>query len=203
MLCEMLCRNQCVWSSIVPHRQICVSYGLKKSHYDTLGITPNATMTDIKKAYYNLSMVYHPDKSDGSPENLEKFRAVTEAYEVLSNLNSKKLYDKGVLRASPVQKPIRPYPKKKTYVPQEAGRTPIYNFELWSRAHYGESIARRASAKSRYNESIDKKQDELDFDKVLSTTVSLVMVVFVGFLLAEISGNKNDNIDTVKTPPQE
>lgn len=36
------------------------------SHYDVLGITPKATQSDIKAAYYKLSKVYHPDKSDVS-----------------------------------------------------------------------------------------------------------------------------------------
>lgn len=33
-----------------------------KSYYDALGLTPKASQVDIKKAYYKMSMVYHPDK---------------------------------------------------------------------------------------------------------------------------------------------
>lgn len=49
------------------------------SHYDVLGLTPRATQSDIKSAYYKLSKVYHPDKSDVSvflikfPYELSKF----------------------------------------------------------------------------------------------------------------------------------
>lgn len=49
------------------------------SHYDVLGLTPKATQSDIKSAYYKLSKVYHPDKSDVSvhvikfPYELSKF----------------------------------------------------------------------------------------------------------------------------------
>lgn len=69
---------------------------LVKSHYDTLGITPKATQADVKTAYYKLSMLYHPDKNKDSVEASTKFREVTDAYEVLSNVKSRRLYDKGL-----------------------------------------------------------------------------------------------------------
>lgn len=66
-----------------------------KSHYDSLGITPAATQAQVKTAYYNLSKVYHPDRNDGSETSSRKFREVTAAYEVLGNVNLRKMYDKG------------------------------------------------------------------------------------------------------------
>lgn len=68
----------------------------KKSHYDVLGLTPKANMVDIKSAYYDLSKVYHPDRNDGSPESAQKFRDITEAYEILGNYKLRRLYDKGL-----------------------------------------------------------------------------------------------------------
>lgn len=67
----------------------------KKSHYDVLGITPKATQVDVKAAYYNLSKVYHPDRNDGSTDAAQKFRDITEAYEILGNYKLRRLYDKG------------------------------------------------------------------------------------------------------------
>lgn len=66
-----------------------------RSHYDILGITPKATQADIKSTYYRLSMIYHPDKSPGNADAVEKFRAITAAYEVLSNYRLRQMYDKG------------------------------------------------------------------------------------------------------------
>lgn len=66
-----------------------------KNHYDSLGLTPKATQADVKGAYYKLSMVYHPDKNEGCDVAAQKFRDITEAYEVLGNVRLRKLYDKG------------------------------------------------------------------------------------------------------------
>jgi DnaJ family protein A protein 2 len=59
--------------------------------YDRLQISPNATEKEIKKAYRKLAIIYHPDKPTG---NEEKFKQITEAYEVLSNDEKKQKYDK-------------------------------------------------------------------------------------------------------------
>lgn len=68
-----------------------------KNHYDSLGIQSTSTQGEVKSAYYKLSMMYHPDKNQGNPESSQKFRDITEAYEVLGNVKTRKLYDKGKL----------------------------------------------------------------------------------------------------------
>lgn len=72
-----------------------------KNHYDVLGLTPKATQSDIKAAYYKLSMQYHPDKNKGSDDAAKKFRDITAAYEVLGTYRLRKLYDKGFLESFP------------------------------------------------------------------------------------------------------
>lgn len=64
--------------------------------YDVLGITKKATAKDIKDAYYELSKIYHPDRNKGCNESANIFRSVSEAYEVLSNYRTRRLYDKGL-----------------------------------------------------------------------------------------------------------
>ena len=62
-------------------------------YYERLGVTRDADVSEIKKAYRSLAMNYHPDRND-SPDAEEKFREVTEAYEVLRDPEQRSLYDR-------------------------------------------------------------------------------------------------------------
>lgn len=65
----------------------------KRDYYEVLGISKNATDSEIKKAYRKLAKQYHPDVC--KEENAEeKFKEVQEAYEILSDANKKAAYDR-------------------------------------------------------------------------------------------------------------
>jgi DnaJ domain len=53
-------------------------------YYDILGLTPDATLADLKKAYRRLARQHHPDHNYGHPGAAERFRLITEAYDYLS-----------------------------------------------------------------------------------------------------------------------
>jgi molecular chaperone DnaJ len=62
--------------------------------YQTLGVQRGAGDEAIKKAYRKLAMECHPDRNNGSKESEEKFKAITEAYDVLRDPNKRAVYDR-------------------------------------------------------------------------------------------------------------
>lgn len=135
---------------------------------------------------------------------MNKFRQVTAAYEVLGNLKLRKMYDKGLLprdgvtfRQSPdsesddtfeEQKKSSPF-KQKRYQPT-TGRTDSFNFDEWSRMHYGYAMNRKSAAKERAQNAEDARihyahtaQNE--------TIVGLAFVVCVLFVVLNAIANES------------
>lgn len=67
---------------------------MAKDYYDVLGIPREASEADIKKAYRRLAMEYHPDRNNGDKLAEERFKEVTEAYDVLRDPAKRVQYDR-------------------------------------------------------------------------------------------------------------
>ena len=63
-------------------------------YYETLGVSRDADVQEIRKAYRRLAMQHHPDRNQGSRDAEERFKEVTRAYEVLSSPEKRELYDR-------------------------------------------------------------------------------------------------------------
>ena len=66
-----------------------------KSPYESLGVAKTASQEDIKKAYRNLAKLHHPDLNPGKKEAEEKFKEISEAYELIGTEEARKKYDQG------------------------------------------------------------------------------------------------------------
>ncbi len=78
-----------------------------RDYYDVLGVSRGASVEEIKRAFRKLAMQYHPDRNK-SPDAEQRFKAVSEAYEVLSDPEKRAVYDRfGVAGLdSPFAKPF-------------------------------------------------------------------------------------------------
>jgi molecular chaperone DnaJ len=66
----------------------------KRDYYEVLGVPRDAVADDLKKAYRRLAMKFHPDQNPDDPQAAEKFKELTEAYQVLSDPNKRASYDR-------------------------------------------------------------------------------------------------------------
>ena len=65
----------------------------KKDYYEILGVKKSASADDVRKAFRKLARKYHPDVNPGDKAAEEKFKALSEANEVLSDPKKRKIYD--------------------------------------------------------------------------------------------------------------
>ena len=61
--------------------------------YEILGVTESASQEEIKKAYRKLSLQYHPDRNNNSPESTAKFQSISAAYETIGDDDKRRQYD--------------------------------------------------------------------------------------------------------------
>lgn len=64
-----------------------------KDYYHILGVQENASQSEIKQRYRELAKQYHPDKNEGDKQAEEKFKSISEAYDVLGDPQKRQKYD--------------------------------------------------------------------------------------------------------------
>lgn len=155
-------------------------------------------------------MLYHPDRNKGSEMAAEKFRDLSKAYEILGNFRLRKLYDKGIIHTAGreyseaashdiVDAEDDPQTKfykarmKRSDAPTPTGRTPIYDFDEWSRAHYGGTFERRQQGKKKFRDQENKRRTDADSLQKDFMLFGLVLMV-VGYMVISTNMASYDTV---------
>lgn len=153
---------------------------MRKTHYDTLKVSPQATHNEIKSAYYKLTVQYHPDKNK-SESAKQIFQEIADAYEVLGNYQSRKQYDRSiVIRYKNINQMQRP---QNTYTSATAGK--VYNFDVWTRTHYHYSFVMYQKKRDAYKRFIksqevaNKRQQSNYKSTIFLIITSVLYLIFV------------------------
>jgi curved DNA-binding protein CbpA len=88
----------------------------KATYYELLGISRSATPEEIRAAFRKLAMQWHPDRNPNNPEAEERFKEISEANNILSDENKRKLYDRALSTETPGYSSFQrsPGPKENT-----------------------------------------------------------------------------------------
>uniref|UniRef100_A0AAQ4PQU9 DnaJ homolog subfamily C member 30, mitochondrial n=1 Tax=Gasterosteus aculeatus aculeatus TaxID=481459 RepID=A0AAQ4PQU9_GASAC len=158
----------------------------RTSYYDTLKVSPGATQSQIKTAYYKQSFVYHPDKNPGDEEANRRFSEISEAYTVLGSISLRRKYDRGLLSGSDVQGAGRPARRF-----SQAGGKAMFDFDAFYRAHYGEQLQRERDMKARRQRVQEQQEESLKRwrqGKMMEMTAAMLLAM-AGLLIVNLSNS--------------
>lgn len=184
------------------------------NHYSNLEISQDATQNQIKSAYYKLSKLYHPDRNKGSEKDAEKFRQISAAYEILGNIRTRKLYDRGLANVESVyEAPSSSEPRdvnadnlnfenarfhrsRMSKEPSKiyTGRTETYNFDEWTKAHYSKSFQKiRESRDVSFERQFQEKQERLEKEqRDAAAPILLILAALFAYGLLASANNYDD-----------
>uniref|UniRef100_A0A8C6T4Q7 DnaJ (Hsp40) homolog, subfamily C, member 30b n=1 Tax=Neogobius melanostomus TaxID=47308 RepID=A0A8C6T4Q7_9GOBI len=184
---DHLRRSRMLGSSTTGH-----SSRIKTAYYDILKVTPNATQSQIKTAYYKQSFIYHPDKNPGNMDATQVFSEISEAYTVLGSITLRRKYDRGILSECDVRGAGQPSSKDSTSMTPgstqhqqkarqftQRGGKPIYNFDAFYKAHYGEQLQREQELRA-----MKQRMQEMEERNTKARKQKIIFEILVTLLCA-------------------
>lgn len=167
----------------------------RTAYYDILRVSPSATQSQVKTAYYKQSFIYHPDKNPGNKEASLRFSEISEAYTVLGSISLRKKYDRGILSQSDIQSAGRPSSKEPASKPpgsqhqqahqrarrfsQTSGK-PMFDFDAFYQAHYGEQLQRERNLrqyKKHMEEMQEKRRSHWRDQKLMEVAFTMILTM--------------------------
>ncbi|CAB1349327.1 unnamed protein product [Coregonus sp. 'balchen'] len=169
----------------------------RTAYYDILQVSPSATQSQIKTAYYKQSFIYHPDKNPDNEEATQRFSEISEAYSVLGSMALRRKYDRGILSGSDIQAAGRPSERESTsstrasgpqqYQQQQRSRRfsnvggkAMFDFDAFFQAHYGEQLMREKELRARkahYQRKQQQDYKQWKLGKMLEMTVGVLLAM--------------------------
>ncbi|XP_034085288.1 dnaJ (Hsp40) homolog, subfamily C, member 30b [Gymnodraco acuticeps] len=197
-------RSYC-WRSDRSSEEAPTMYRARTTYYDILRVSPGATQSQIKTAYYKQSFLFHPDKNPGNDEATQRFSDISKAYTVLGNIGLRRKYDRGILSRSDVDSAGRPSSKetmsKSTAPPHQqhyrtrqfsqTGKKAMFDFDAFYQAHYGEQLqrekdmrARRQRLQEQEKENLNKWKEGRQLDLTMIVLMTMAGVLFVNLSIS-------------------
>lgn len=197
------------WRLYLDRNSIAYLYHTKSKspthHYDVLGLTRKATQPEIKSAYFKLSKLYHPDVNKDH-RAIAKFQEVSEAYEILGKVTSRRKYDDSFLRPIVTNKNKNPTPywtssdpgnenrfqdNKTNTSNQKKGRQYVKDFDNFNATHY--SKLRDKKQDWMHEDSFLNDCKPLSHDKIDSFNMTVVggtlasgLLIYIFYLIANV-----------------
>lgn len=176
MFCPARSRSQSALKFLITTSYRSSSNSYYNNHYDTLGVNRESSKDEIKRAYYEMSKRYHPDKEDGSPA---KFQEITNAYEVLGNPRLRKMYDKGLFSesSSAIYEGSNSAYNAESYTDSYRKPSAIPNLDNWAKEQYSATFNRDQTRRDKieFRENLKRKKTQAKGVEVLL----LLMLAFV------------------------
>lgn len=156
-----------------------------KDYYEILGVQKTATGDEIKKAYRNLAFKYHPDRNAGNKEAEERFKQITEAYDVLGDEKKRNEYDRYGFQSNTYSGYNNSYQNSYN---SNAYQSNAYESEdaFWD--WFNNESARQNYQKQYYQSSYSNYRNNKSYTKFDITINFLLKIfqIFMGFFLIKI-----------------